>query len=238
MKPISIIVAIVSIVGAGVFDGIRMNRWTPSTELRDAIVNIPTLPLTIGDWVGKDEPMSENEVRKLKAKGMDVTMTRTYTNSRTGEVVSMLIVCGRTGPVAAHTPQACYGLSGFDSPAPAREFSIAGAAESDSDGASKGSKSSFMWIDFAKPGGLDDSALRIYFSWADASRSWRAVQDPRREFALSPILYKMYVVEPGRHAAAPTLSDPAPRFISQVIPQFEKAVFDRSSAIPKKRRHS
>jgi hypothetical protein len=57
-------------------------------------------------------------------------ITRSYTDSTTGETVSLLVLYGLATSVFAHTPDACYPTAGYQTVAASvdREFSLAGSS--------------------------------------------------------------------------------------------------------------
>src|SRR5690349_8005042 len=95
--------ALLLIVGTGVVHGMRTGRWQPSAALTDAVARLDTVPMRIGDWEGEDTPLAGRE-----PPGVAAHLCRRYTNTRTGEAVTMFLVCGRPGPVSIHTPDVCY----------------------------------------------------------------------------------------------------------------------------------
>jgi hypothetical protein len=93
---------LVSAAVAGLWTG----RWGSSRALQDAVARLDEVPLTLGEaWDGQPEELSDQEVAVAEIDGY---VRWRYVNRRTGAVVSMLLVCGRSGPVAAHTPDVCY----------------------------------------------------------------------------------------------------------------------------------
>jgi hypothetical protein len=222
MKRVSLVIAAVLILGAGTVHGVWMDRWGLSRDLENAKVRIPQLPMTIGDWAGESIEEDEATLKRYKEAGMDVLIQRRYTDRKTGDGVSMLAVCGRTGPISTHTPQACYGMSGFAEGGPPSHFAP-GAEGLDY-------KADFWWMDFQRADSAISGALRIFYSWAGRDKRWKAVENARRDFALSKALYKVYVIEEGSRKGAPRENDPGPRFLAVLLPEFKKVVFDGSDA--------
>src|SRR4051812_35648701 len=101
--------ASLALVAAGLVHGFWTDRWVASTELQTASQRLADIPYAIGDWQGTDI-----EVRPGSAgAGVTGCIQRAYKNRRTGAQVSMALVNGRPGPVSIHTPEACYGASGY-----------------------------------------------------------------------------------------------------------------------------
>src|SRR5260370_19693220 len=98
-------------LGAGVYHGLRTDRWRTSSELQNAIGRLDGVPSSLGDWHGEAEPLDAEDLKRAGIKGH---ISYRFRNVVTGEKVSMLIVCGRSGPIAVHTPEICYGGAGFE----------------------------------------------------------------------------------------------------------------------------
>jgi hypothetical protein len=144
---------------------------------------------------------------------------RRYTNARTGDVVSVLLVCGRPGPMAAHTPDVCYGGAGYEMVGqPVRRTyrpTDAGPAE-------------FWTARFHKPSDPLGGQLRIYWSW-NARGDWEAADNARLAFAGAGALYKIYVIcEASAAGAAPEDDDPGKPFLDLALPSLEKALFPKA----------
>ena len=61
-----------------------------------------------GEWVG-----FSHDGEKSQSGGVAGTFYRRYENHRTGDVATVFLVCGRSGPVSIHTPDVCYAADGF-----------------------------------------------------------------------------------------------------------------------------
>lgn len=97
------------VIVCGVVHGFWTDRWQGQpVETADAAARMDALPLEIGDWSG-----AVLEVKQPRAGDVAGTIQRRYQNLRTGEEVSVYMVCGRPGPVSIHTPEVCYAASGF-----------------------------------------------------------------------------------------------------------------------------
>ncbi len=72
-------------------------------RVRDAV---RAIPLTIGDWVGRD---ADPEASALEILDPVVIMQRVYRNQNTGETLSLLVVyCDDTRNLYGHYPPVCY----------------------------------------------------------------------------------------------------------------------------------
>ena len=118
MQKIVTVSAILLVLSAGL-----MNRfWTHEAENDSAVVDaaakIQRVPMILGSWRGQTLELDPADMRKARYAA---ALWRRYENAETGSVVSVLLVCGRPGPVAAHTPDICYAGAGYETieqPAP------------------------------------------------------------------------------------------------------------------------
>src|SRR6266849_10810736 len=170
-----VVLASVVVIACGVVHGIWRERWVKSPEPGNAAERYANVPLTIGDWEG--EP-----VESKSHQGDDVAgwLERRYRNRRTGETVTIALVCGRPGPVSIHTPDVCYGASGFTVGNP-RRVTV------------PGNKGDFWTADAVKGSATGETKLRIFWGWDDGS-GWRAAEDARQTFPRAPVLHKLYVL--------------------------------------------
>jgi len=201
-----LLTCLVLIGGLGAVHGIYSDRWGPSGQLEHAVKQLDLVPSSFGDWVGEDIPFERSDMAHA---GIEGTILRRYRNPRTRESVSLLLVCGRGGPICVHTPDICYAGSGYTRTADEKPASV--------DLGPNGTHS-FRVIQFAKTGSVSPSNLEIYWTWSRDGRSWEAPANPRLSLARSPALYKMYVVRefiPGTRAET---SDVCEVFLNRALP--------------------
>lgn len=212
----AIIAALIVLVTGGLLHGLGSERWRSSAALEDAGARLHTVPKAFGDWVSKDE---EDDDASFKQAGAREYWTRTYTRRGSGEMVRVILMCGRAGRMAVHTPQVCYRGAGYEMPEDAVPITIDG--------------SSFWSAKFTKPAGAGLAAadLRLYWAW-DARGPWEAAVNPRWQFRGEPFLYKLYVshdligsVDGG------AAHDVGAAFLSQFLPQLAEALFPPSRPV-------
>ena len=105
------VIAICIIVATGTVHGFKFDRWGVSRELEAARSRVDRVPMTIGSWKGGP---SNFDRRAMLAVGLEGFISRGYKNDATGKSVSLLLMCGRPGPVSVHTPEICYPGAGFE----------------------------------------------------------------------------------------------------------------------------
>ncbi len=108
---IPVMIGTVLVVGSAIIDGLWTGRWKDSEERKLAVRHLDRVPMTIGDWVGRAVAV---DPRELVAAELDGGVMRRYENTRTRRAITLLIVCGRPGPVSLHTPEVCYPGVGYE----------------------------------------------------------------------------------------------------------------------------
>src|SRR5260370_19734433 len=89
--------------------GLWTGRWNDSNELAAATARLDRVPMNFGNWKGE---ALELEPKVLEQAGFSGYVLRRYENTRTKAVVSLLVACGRSGPLSVHTPEVCYRCAG------------------------------------------------------------------------------------------------------------------------------
>src|SRR4051812_14378566 len=106
--PILISTAIVLLGGS--VRGVWTHRWASDPDLEMASTRLDRVPMTIGDWTGQSVEYNEKDFSRA---GIEGGLLRRYVNRRNGDAVTLLIVCGRPGPISVHTPEVCYPAAGY-----------------------------------------------------------------------------------------------------------------------------
>jgi hypothetical protein len=146
-------------------------------------------------------------------------LSREYVHEGSGEVMSILLVCGRPGPVAVHTPDICYRGGGYEM-SPKTPFTLPAEPPLQK-------PAHFLTAKFVKEDATAPDALRIYWAW-NAGDGWVAPTNPRWAFARYRALYKLYVIH---HLTGPGESpdgDPSQEFMKVLLPQLHQSLFPGS----------
>src|SRR6478736_5172619 len=106
---IPLVVSIALVLAVGVVYGIQTDRWKISNELQEALERLPRTPTQVAEWHGTD--VNEFEAEEMNRAGIKGWVYRRYETSR--DVVVVLIVAGRGGPISVHTPDVCYQGAGY-----------------------------------------------------------------------------------------------------------------------------
>lgn len=200
------------LVAAGVFEGLRTNRWGQSEDMKAAVARLTAVPPTFGDWTSTENVIDEKVLKVAEATG---SISRTYANRKTGSVVSVLLLCGPPGPIGAHTPDICYRGIGFEMDGREEHRTITPAD----------SPAGSYWAATFQRQSTGADRLRVAWMWG-VDGDWNASTNPRREFALRKALYKLYVsrgVTPADREANPPV-DRIQDFLADFLPVVKKAL--------------
>src|SRR4051794_15054151 len=115
MRLLPVLTAMLLVAAYGIAEGVWTNRWSSADATERAAARLADVPRTVGAWEGTDAPLDPRQV--VQAELVGYTMRR-YVHRETGASVSVLLVCGRPGPISAHTPEMCYPGAGFAAVAP------------------------------------------------------------------------------------------------------------------------
>ena len=200
-------IVLVVVLGSGALAGLWSGRWGSSQAVQAAAARLQGLPLSLGDdW---DVQAKELDARMVEIAEMEGYVSRQYRHRRKGTVISVLLFCGRSGPLCVHTPEICFAGAGYVPLGPAKIHEGPGQ---------------FRVQDFRKENVAAPTLLRIFLSWGDKGE-WSVPDNPRLAFAHRPSLYKLYVVREMSKANEPIEQDPVSELLEDLIPQLNKECF-------------
>ncbi len=208
-----IALAVGGLAAAAVVD--RLTSTGASGDVQDAAARLARVPPAFGDWTSTEHPLDDKILRVAEAAGH---VSRVYANGKTGGRVSVLILCGPTGPIGAHEPKYCYAGSGFD---------MSGAPQKKALTAPDGATATYWTVLFEKKSAATEPPQRVCWMWG-LDGNWHASESPRSEFALNRALYKLYVTRV--ELKGPTLAGPDPidEFLLAFLPEVKKALAEPS----------
>jgi exosortase len=215
---IPLCLAILLVISSGISYGRWTDRWRVSPTLTLAVSRLEQLPTTIGAWKGRTQAV---DLRAMDAASIQGIVSRSYENSRTGEAITLVLVCGRPGPVSVHTPEICYPGAGYKivQPQPVR-------ITLDPD--PRTSSAEFLAADFENRRALPADNLRIYWAW-NADGVWRAPDSPRLVFATRPVLYKLYLVSRTTPDPEFSMQGSTKEFLQQLLPELDSLMFPKGT---------
>ncbi len=201
-------------VVSGYLEGRWTGRWHASADLKASVARLDDVPRQIGDWDSTD---SELDPESREATGAEGFLLRQYMDQR-GTRFTILLVCGRPGPVSVHTPDICYqGIGAIVGDPDNRTIELRDARED----------AEFKVI---RVRGADNQQaqgrLEVYWSW-NAHGRWENPKNPRFAFARYSYLYKLYVI---RNMEQNELAEdnPATEFLQKLLPALDKALFPQT----------
>jgi hypothetical protein len=205
--------AVILVIASGVAQRVWTGAWTgPDNEPAAFAARLANVPLTIGDWQGTDVAISPNELAGAEAVGHVV---RRYVRPDKAGEVSLMILCGRPGPISLHPPSVCYGGIGFEPMGQESHYKVENMGNVP--------EADFCKLNLIKPDRVAPAHLRIYYAW-NAGGDWRAPASPRLAYGGAGALYKMYLVyrpAPGSELAE---QDPCQDFLRDLLPELHKAL--------------
>jgi hypothetical protein len=217
-----IVTSIVLLLAYGLGAGYWTDRWAFSTELAQAPERLGVIPHRVGEWQGTDDALSPRSIRQAELHG---SLWRHYRNRRTGETLHMLLVCGRPGPIAVHTPEVCLGGTGFE---------MKGKKSRQEVKAPQRSRVDVFWVaQFHKPDAAVPESIEMYWAW-NGDSAWQVAENPRLAFASKRVLYKLYVSRavvrpaaslPATEGAAGTGQAPIDEFLKVFLPEVKLSLF-------------
>lgn len=206
-------VAVVLIVLCSIVQGLWTDRWTStvSAQLQKYADAFGQIPMVMGDWEG--DASGESSERELAAAGAVGHLSRVYRNPKTGETVSVYMICGASRNVAVHTPDACYPGAGFRPESENQKYSVK-TGESEAE---------FFTNVFLREEPTGTQRLRVFWAW-NVDGHWESPNWPRMKYGGRAALNKMYLIAPAPHGQTIDQS-PALEFADLFIPEVNQVLF-------------
>ena len=199
--------ALALLVAAAIVEGVRSNRWGASEDLKFLAAKLQDVPPAFGAWTSTENPVEPEILKKAEAVG---SMSRVYENKNDRSKVGVLLLCGRSGPIGAHTPDICYAGLGFKMQGRELRKTVG--------------DSSYWTGKFEKQQG---EALMVSWAWS-VDGNWVAADNPRLEFIGHDALYKLYVTRglSQSERSSPTALEPdaTQEFLNAFLPEVKKAL--------------
>lgn len=213
LKIFPIVLAFVLVVGYGVVEAVWTDRYAESDEIEQACLRLENIPTQVGDWQGKELQLEQKFLDQGEVSGY---ILRDYVNRKTGELLKILIICGKPGPTSVHTPDVCYRGAGYR---------LHGERQRHTEMVPSMPQPVDLWSgDFRKTKSTLPEELRIYWTWTHNGH-WEAPTYPRFHYVGQSTLYKMYVVHAGTHDAKTSEKDVCLRFMHEFLPVVNHALF-------------
>ncbi len=201
------------LAAVGISQGIRPDRTSASAEVQSAKLRLGHVAPSSGRWRSQELAIDR---RELDGAEIDGCLLRRYSRDD-GRAVTAMLVCGRPGPIAVHTPDVCYAGAGFRMEQPATHFVV--------DLGDRSETADFWSATFSKPGVLLPVRYQILWSWS-SSLAWKAEDNPRLAFASSPVLFKLYLIRELPSNDPGGVDGSTVDFLLGFLPTIREAVFD------------
>jgi hypothetical protein len=194
--------AIVMLLASGV---LYHSLADDSEQLDAAAARVALAPKIVGAWHAQDLTIDDRSFEQTGAKGY---WMRQYVNQQTKEAVLVILMCGRPGKMAVHTPEVCYSGAGYEIHDQPAACPITNDAR-------------FWTAKFTKKPGH----LRLYWAW-NARGGWEASPAPRWQFRGEPFLYKLYVSRDiSQQASVAPQADVTAEFLREFVPALKETLF-------------
>jgi hypothetical protein len=203
--------ASVVLIAAGIVHGFWTDRWASPAIVKEKAELLNDVPLQIGDWTGTEIAVKPGQA----GPGVTGCIQRSYYHRQRGVTIVLALVNGRPGPVAIHTPEACYGASGYE---------VGTRAEVDLD---KNDRFAHFWkADAVRKKVSTEERLRIYWAW-NGGDGWKASTDARSEFPRHryPVLHKLYILRDLNSTADLGKDEPCEAFLKELLPVLDRTLF-------------
>jgi Protein of unknown function (DUF3485) len=209
LRTIALGAAVALLLLSGAVAGLWSNRWGLSMSTAEARQRLEAVPLALDGWeVVREMTLSEGELRQGEIAGY---FSRVYVNRRTGDVVSVLALCGRPGPLSVHMPEVCYGNTGWEQTGKTKVTLPGGPFE-------------FDVLDMNKQSPTSPARLRLYLALGSKG-TWSVPKRPRIAFAGQAALYKLYVSYEAAELPGAADQGPAVDLLKALMPRLQEGLF-------------
>ena len=214
-RVLSILFALALLAASGVM---QLVLAKDSDQLDVAVARIQDVPRVIGDWNSQEDAPDVAAFAQAGAKGY---WMRTYSNERSRAQILVILMCGRAGKMAIHTPEVCYSGAGYQLSDPPVVHHVKSDLNEEF--------GQFWTAPFTKKAGAQRS-LRRYWAWNSRGK-WEAPVTPRLHFRGEPMLYKLYLSRNvGLESRAAGQADPTAEFLRELMPVLNKTLFPQGES--------
>ena len=167
--------------------------------------------MKIGDWEGQPIQLDARQLAMAEAVGH---LARRYVHRRTGDEMTVVVLCGRPGPISVHSPEVCYSGAGFSLNGERETFSLPGGDRPTAE---------FFRGPVRQAGGRPRGPGRDL--GLEGGRGLEGVGPTRGLFSHNrPCLYKIYVIRRLSHPDEKLSQEPSQDFLRAFLPELDKRV--------------
>ncbi len=210
---VPVVAAVALLLTYGIAQGWWMRRWSDTSKLYRAVEQLNGLPANLGNWSGQPLTLTQREIEIGQISGY---YYRRFVQPYTGKAMTVLLVCGQPGPIAAHSPEVCFEGAGYKEVAPPvrRQFEVGRS----------GHRGEFWSAAFRKDAAALPDPLHVTWSWTTTGY-WQAASAPRFRFAAEPVLFKLYVVQHLGRLDEPGARETSDQFMRLLLPELQRTLF-------------
>lgn len=205
---------------SGAIAGLWTNRWGTSQTVQQITARLQEVPLNVDGWDATETTIDE---RALQVGEITGYLSRKYVHRLTGVKVTLTVVGGRAGPICVHTPEVCYGNSGYEQTGTSR-YKVPAPTGAE---ASPQLPAEFSVLEFRKQNVATPSQMRLFLAWGTKA-GWAAPAQPRITFAREPALFKIYVIREVPKLQETPENDPATDLIKVFLPKLNEKLFPQA----------
>lgn len=169
------------------------------------------IPLSLGDWTGKDEPLDPQVARTTGAVDH---ISRMYIDERTGVRMSVIVLYGPAEDVSIHAPEICYPVAGYAEIGQARTWPV---RSGDHD-------VPFRALTYGRGPRGEVDRQHVYYTWYYQGR-WSPDRTTRKHLERIPGMLKVHVARaalPSERLDRGDPGDPCQDFLARLMPEIER----------------
>lgn len=171
------------------------------------------LPRDLGRWkaLGPDETL---DPQTLEIAGASDYVARSYTDERTGVVLSLLVVFGPAERIVGHVPEVCFPATGYNpASAPSRRMIPLDSGPVE-----------FRAASFVKGQGPTLDLQEAYYSFLHAGRWSPTTAETRKLRRIRPATFKVQVQRRIGEAESRDLNNPIESLLMSLLPELERRI--------------
>ncbi|WP_460167763.1 exosortase-associated EpsI family protein [Thermostilla marina] len=222
------------ILGAGALE----RQWSGRTvadddQFRQLAEAVESVPPIVGPWHGRRLP-KPSDPHILEATGAIGWFSAEFTETITGDEVSVFWIAGPSRSVSVHTPDACYPGAGFVMEGEPQAYRIEYTAETNGRIEKRGAD--FTTAVFVKSEPMGTRRLRVFWAWNDGT-GWASPRFPRMRYGAARPLTKLYLIAPSPPGELAHQST-AIELADDLLPVLDARLAQTAAASPEKGRDS
>lgn len=174
------------------------------------------LPRELGDWRGTDEEMDPQIARNA---GCADHVFRTYTNTRTGARVGLILLYGPAEEVFLHAPEKCYPAAGYATLAGPESRTVAVGSV----------RYPFTSLLFAKGEGGRTNRQEVYYTWRYLDQ-WTPRLVVMKRIERIPGMFKVHLSRLAGPGELREVGNPCEAFLAELMPWVDQRLAEARSA--------